>query len=226
MLINNVMKRIFSLLAFILICAVSFAQSPFQLSFTASPSVSWMSPEGQGVESNKSKMGYEFGVNGDFYFDEAMRYAFATGLVICQTGGELTYNVDSETFNFAGQDFNQGTSIRYRLQYIEIPYALKMRTKQFYRWSYWGLFGLSSAISISAKADSSDKQLDKNDIGDEVKLFNTSLNVGIGGEYDLGERNSLVLGVIYKDGLMDVTKNSLGGKTTVNSLTFKLSLLF
>ncbi len=220
------MKRIVSFIVFILIGAAGFAQSPFQLSFTASPSVNWMSPEGQGVQNNKSKMGYEFGVNGDFYFDQEMRYAFTTGLMVSQTGGELTYNIDGDTFGFGGQVFNSGTSIRYRLQYIEIPYALKMRTKQFYRWNYWGLFGLSSSINISAKGDSSDKQLDKNDIGKEVKLFNTALNIGIGGEYDLGERNALVLGLIYKDGLMDITKSSLGGKTTVNSLTFKLSFVF
>ncbi len=220
------MKRIISFIVFILIGAAGFAQGPFQLSFTASPSVNWMSPEGKEVQNNKSKIGYEFGVKGDFYFDQEMRYAFSTGLLVSQTGGELTYNVDGETFSFGGLGFDSGTSIRYRLQYIEIPYALKMRTKQFYRWNYWGLFGLSSSINISAKGESSDKQLDKTDIGNEVKLFNTALNIGIGGEYDLGERNALVLGLIYKDGLMDVTKSSLGGKTTVNSLTFKLSLVF
>lgn len=224
--IINVMKRIISLSVFLMVCVVSFAQAPFQLSFTASPSVNWMSPEGEGVQNNKSKLGYEFGVGGDFYFDQEMRYAFSTGLLVSQTGGELSYNVDAETFDFAGVTLDSGRSIRYRLQYIEIPYALKMRTKQFYRWNYWALFGLSSSIKISAKGDSSDKQLDKTDIGNEVKLFNTALNIGIGGEYDLGERNSLVLGLIYKDGLMDVTKSSLGGKTTVNSFTFKLSFVF
>jgi hypothetical protein len=220
------MKRIASLFIFILVCAGGFAQSPFQLSFTASPSVNWMSPEGEDVQNNKTKMGYEFGVHGDFYFDEAMRYAFSTGLLITQTGGELTYNVDSESFDFAGMTFATGTNIRYRLEYVEIPLALKMRTKQFYRWTYWGLFGLSAGMNVSAKGDSGDKQLDKNDIGDEVKLFNTALNVGVGANYDLGERNALVLGLVYKNGFTDVTESSLGGKTTVNSLTFKLSLVF
>ncbi|WP_320168215.1 porin family protein [Mangrovibacterium marinum] len=220
------MKRIIVFFSLLLISATGFSQTPFQLSFTASPSVNWMSPAGQDVKNNKSKMGYEFGVHGDFYFDPEMRYAFTTGLLVSQTGGELTYDVAGESFNFAGVSINSGRSIRYRLKYIEIPYALKMRTRNFYRWRYWGLFGLSSSINISAKGDSSDKQLDKTDISREVKLFNTALNLGLGGEYDLGERNSLIVGVIYKDGFMDITKNSLGGKTTVNSLTFKLSLVF
>jgi len=220
------MKKSFSLLIVMLLFGhLCFAQKKFELSFLASPTINWMSPGAQEVKKNKSTLGYEFGVNGDFYFDDEMRYAIATGVLITETGGELTYNTD-QSFGFGGEIFPSGTSIRYRLKYIEVPFALKMRTKQFYRWTYWGLFGLSGAVSVGAKGGSSDGLLDKADINKEVKLFNAALNVGIGGEYDLGERNALILGLVYKNGFLDVTKSSLGGKTNVNSLTFKFGLVF
>ena len=205
--------------------SAGFAQQNFSLSFSASPTLNWMSPGVREIQNNKSTVGYEFGVNADIFFDEKHRYAFNTGVMIANTGGELTYNTSGD-FSFGGETFASGTSIRYRLEYVEIPFALKLRTKQFYRWTYWGLFGIVGSVNVRAKGDSSDGVLDKTDINKEVKLFNTALNLGLGGEYDLGERNALILGLAYKSGFSDITKRSLGEKTTLNSLTFKLGLVF
>lgn len=215
-------------LMLVLMCLATFpvfAQSNFELSFSASPTLNWMSPGINEIQNNKATLGYELGVNADFYFDEDNRYALATGVLISNTGGELTFN-PTQNFSFAGETFAPGTSIRYRLQYIEIPFGLKMRTKQFMRWSYWGLFGLTGGVNVSAKGDSSDGLLDKTDINKEVKLFNMALNLGLGAQYDLGDRNALILGLSYKDGFVDVTNRGMGEKTTVNSLTFKLGLVF
>lgn len=211
---------LFSLAAF-----PALAQSNIELSFSASPSLNWLSPGINEIQNNKATLGYELGVNADFYFDQDNRYAFATGVLIANTGGELTFNPGHD-FNFGGETFHAGTSIRYRMQYIEIPFGLKMRTKQFMRWSYWGLFGMTGGVNVGANGDSSDGMLDRSDINKEVKLFNMALNLGLGATYDLGERNALILGLSYKDGLVDVTNRGMGEKTTVNSLSFKLGLLF
>ncbi|WP_372773190.1 porin family protein [Mangrovibacterium sp.] len=219
------MKRSLIFIVTMLFCSVSFAQSLFELSFSASPTINWMSPGVKEIQKNKSTLGYEFGVNADIFFDQEMRYAFTTGVLVSQTGGELTYNT-ADNFTFAGNEFDSGTSIRYRLSYVEVPLALKMRTNQFHRWTYWGLFGLSSGINVTAKGDSSDEQFDQSDINKQVKLFNMALNLGLGSEFDLGGRNALVLGLAYKSGFVDVTKGGLGEKTTLNSLTFKLGLVF
>lgn len=219
------MKQKFLLILLTIAALPAFAQSNLELSFSASPSLNWMSPGIKEIQNNKATLGYELGVNADIYFDQDSRYALATGVLITNTGGELTFN-PSQSFSFGGETFNPGTSIRYRLQYIEIPVGLKLRTKEFLRWSYWGLFGLTGGVNVSAKGDSSDGMLDKSDINKEVKLFNAALNLGLGANYDLGERNSLILGLSYKDGFSDVTSRGFGEKTTVNSLTFKLGLVF
>lgn len=219
------MKQKLLVIFFMLAVIPAFAQSNFELSFSASPTLNWLSPGINEIQNNKATLGYELGVNADFYFDDASRYALATGVLISNTGGELTFNPEQD-FSFGGETFAPGTSIRYRMQYIEIPLGLKMRTKQFMRWSYWGLFGLTGGVNVGANGDSSDGMLDKSDINKEVKLFNMALNLGLGAEYDLGERNALILGLSYKDGLVDVSNRGMGEKTTVNSLCFKLGLLF
>ncbi len=220
------MKKNLITLALLLLIGVSgFSQKKLELSLSASPTLNWMSPGAKEVQNKNSTFGYEFGVNADIFLDADARYALATGLLIVNSGGELTFNT-SDNFVFGGETFAPGTSIHMRIDYLEVPLALKLRTKQFYRWTYWGLFGLSNMVNVGAKGESSDGLLDKADINDEVKLFNMSLNIGAGAEYDLGERNALLLGIVYKGGLFDMTKQAIGAKTTVNSVSFKLGLVF
>lgn len=219
------MKQNIFLFLFCLLAVPALAQNQLELSFSVSPTINWMTPGTDAIQNNKSTIGYELGVNADYYFDADKRYALATGVLISNTGGELTFNPGSN-FVFGGKTFAPGTSIRYRLEYVEIPVGLKMRTKQFHRWTYWGLFGLNGGVAVSAKGDSSDGLLHKADINKEVKLFNMALNLGLGTEYDLGERNALILGLVYKDGFFDVTNRGMGEKTTVNSLTLKVGLVF
>jgi len=82
-------------------------------------------------------------------------------------------------------------------------------------------------MNVGAKGDTNDGVLDKSDIQDEIRLLNIAMNLGIGVDFDLGSDNALVIGIIFKDGLTDVTKDHYNdGKTTVNSVILKLGLIF
>ncbi|MGV8091495.1 MAG: porin family protein [Mangrovibacterium sp.] len=203
-----------------------FAQESFQLSFSLAPSVNWMSAEKNEISGGDIKAGYDFGMVADIFFDDRQRYALSTGLLLANTGGELEYH-NTSSFNFAGKTVNPGSSIRYRLKYLEIPFAVKLRTSQFRGWTYWGQFGLSGFINVGAKGDTNDGVLDKSDIKDEIRSLNIAMNLGVGVNFSLSPDNSLVIGVIFKDGLIDVTKDHYHeGKTTVNSVILKLGLIF
>lgn len=203
-----------------------FAQESFQLSFSLAPSVNWMSTEKNEISGGDIKAGYDFGMVADIFFDTRQRYAVTTGLLLSNTGGELEYH-NASSFNFAGKTINPGSSIRYRLKYLEVPFAVKLKTGQFSGWTYWGQFGLSCFINVGAKGDTNDGVLDKNKIKDEIRSLNTAMNLGIGADFDLGLGNALVIGIIFKDGLTDVTKDHYHeGRTTVNSVIFKLGLIF
>lgn len=205
----------------------SWAQGKTELSFTASPTINWLSSDQKGVESGKVALGFNYGVNADFYFDEGNRYALATGLLINSTGGNLRYYDNSDEIQFSRHTFDSGTTFRYRLKYIEVPLALKLKTSQFRRWSYWGQFGFSGMINIQSKGDSSNDLLDKSNINDEVKLFNLALNIGVGSHFDLGGNNAINVGIVYKNGFMDVTSNNqFKDKADLNSLMLKLGLVF
>lgn len=219
-------KKIYLLTFVILLANTAFSQRKTRLSFIASPSINWMNSDMKGVESGKVALGLDYGLNADFYFDQNGKYALGTGLIIDNVGGNMTYYNPGDIF-FANQSFNSGTTFKYHLKYVEVPVTIKLRTSDFRRWAYWGQFGFSNYVNIMAKGTSSDDVLDKSNINDEVKLFNLALNIGVGSNFDLGGNNAIALGIIYKNGFIDVTSNKqFNDKTTLNSLVLKLGLVF
>ena len=220
------MKR-FILFAFLVALVIpGFGQKHIKLSFAGSPSVNWMSTDNADAERGKLTLGYDYGLNSDFYFSEDERYAFSTGIQISNIGGEISYRTNSP-FQFSGATLPSLSKIRYRLRYVEIPIAIKLKTDQFHRIYYWGQFGVSPMVNIKAKGDSSDGSLNKANINDEVNLFNMAMNVGIGFDFDLGSSNSITGGLIYQNGLIDVTTdNDFTDKTITNSLKLKIGLIF
>ena len=222
------MKKIGFFTFLFLLSVTAFSQRKSRLSFTASPTVNWLSSDGQGVESGDITLGLDYGLDADFYFDDKNRYAFGTGVIISHTGGNLRYtDATAGHVTFAGQSFPSGTTFHYALRYIEVPLTIKLRTGEFRRWAYWGQFGFSGFVNIQAKGNSNNGTMSKTTINDEINLFNLALNLGFGSTFDLGGNNAIAVGLIYKNGFIDVTTNDqFKDKASLNSLVFKLGLLF
>jgi hypothetical protein len=217
----------FILSAFLI--AISFyanSQNHVRLSFTGSPSVNWMRTNNPSADQGKSVLGYDFGLNGDFYFSEDERYSLSTGLLITNIGGQISYR-GNPNYNFSGSILPDYTKIKYHLRYVEIPLDIKLKTNQFDRNRYWGQFGFSTMINIGAKGDSNEGTLNKSNINDEVNLFNLAMNVGVGYDFDLGGNNSFSAGIIFQNGLIDVTTdNDFTDNTIINSLKLRIGLIF
>ncbi len=220
------MKRITLFSIFFILALTSWSQTRLKLSFTGSPSVNWMRTDNQYADKEKIVLGYDFGLSGDIFFTENERYAINTGLQILNTGGAISYRTNAP-FEFSGATLPPSTKIRYRLRYVEVPLTIKLKTDQFHRTRYWGQFGMSSMVNIGANGDSSDGTLKKDNIHDEINLFNLAMNVGLGFDFDLGSTNSLSVGLIFHNGLTDVTTDTyFTDKTIINSLKIRLGLIF
>ena len=221
------MKRITLLAALIVFSLSSWSQTRIQLSFTADPSVNWMHTTSRQVSSQKTVLGYDFGIMGDVFFSENEHYSLLTGLQIVNTGGTIAYRANEDSFKFAGETLPQSTSIRYRLRYVDVPFCLKLKTDEFHRVYYWGIFGLSALVNIGANGDSNDRTFRKSNIQEEVNLFNVAMNVGVGADFDMGGHNALSAGLIFQNGLTDVTTNHyFKDKTIINSVKLRLALIF
>jgi len=220
------MKRFILAFLFLNLVFGGFAQKHLQLSFIGSPSVNWISTNNPVAENGKAMLGYSFGLNCDFYFSDNQRYSLLTGLNITNIGGEISYDSNSD-FQFSGKTLPAQSKIKYRLRYVEVPLAIKLKTDQFHRTRYWGQFGLSTMINIDSKGDSNDGSLKKASINDEVQLFNLAMIIGAGFDFDLGGSNAVTAGLIFQNGLMDVTTdNAFSDQTIINSLKLKIGLIF
>lgn len=191
--------------------------------FIASPQITWMKSGSNNVINGKNSLGFAYGIEGDLFL-HSDRYAITTGLTVSSTGGSLRYKVP---LSFSDKPLPAGTSVDYRLRYLEIPFALKLRSKEFNRTRFYAQFGLNNWLNIKAKATTSDGSFYNETVNDEVRLFNIGLNVGGGIDYDLGNRNYLTGGLVYTSTFFDTTSNpTVKDMTTLNTLRIRLGFVF
>ena len=113
------------------------------------PTMSWMRPSAakDGVktqENGGSKIGFTYGLMGDFHFSE--NYAVASGIQVNSTGGKINTTNPSALKGEASK-----TSFDYTVQYLEIPIALKLKTDRMGKISIFGQAGMTIGFNISKK---------------------------------------------------------------------------
>lgn len=217
------MKKFILILTLLSVASASYSQKRFNLTFLTSPQVSWLKSDSKDVSGNSSRLGFGYGIEGDFFL-QSENYAITTGMTVSTVGGALIYR---QSVPFGGKVLPIGTKVDYFLTNLEIPLAVKMRTRDFNRARYYAQFGLTNWINIKAKGTTSDHSFQEETITDELKLLTIGLNVGGGLEYDLGHGNALTGGLIYSNGFTDATTNS-GNKpgATLKALRFRVGFIF
>lgn len=244
------MKKIFALvLIFSTALALKAQDNNFQLGFQLSPNLSWLTPDAEGIESDGMKFGFSYGIVADFKIAE--NYAFSTGFTLLNAGGKINYpDIQSVTANTQTPlDTGGRTAANIRLNYIQIPLIIKLKTNEIGYMKYFGQFGLAGAFNIDAVADTEfdypggSGTVNREDVDflDEISLFRASLMMGIGAEYNLTGNTSLMFGITFDNGFLnilsednyaeDANGNGTGGrnqsfKATNNSLILNFGVLF
>jgi hypothetical protein len=106
----------------------------------------------------------------------------------------------------------------YKITYVTLPLTLKLRTKEIGALTYYGMFGVNTSIRVAAKATDNvqkysettgtwltPEDITKSDVKKDVSLFNESLNMGLGVEWNLSGSTSLVIGANYLLGFTNMT---------------------
>jgi len=245
-------KLIFVIALFALsFSAVQAQVGDFRFGFQASPTLSWTSANVNYVSSNGTIPGLKLGVLGEYYFRPD--YAFIGGLCFgFNTGGRLRHEFQgtywTETEKGIGIDtLAAGVNLKYNLQYVEIPFGLKMRTREFGYLRYFAeipvfTLGFESTargtISAGPKVSDDPQAIEDLNIKNEINAIALSWGFGGGAEYSLSQTTSIVAGIFYQKYFTDVTDdngttqhNTLGfipnnEKTTISNLTLRLGVIF
>lgn len=203
-------------------------QKTFILGLNFSPSLDWMSPSTDKYTSDGVMLGYSYGIDLDFSIAHSANYFVHTGIQLKRTGGRLNY-MDSimDNTNSVYTDVNR----KYKIDYIRIPAAFKLKTNQFGRFTFYGMFGLDFDIRATAKANEAYPKTNIKDainikVNDDVSLFRAGLLVGAGAEYTISGNTKAYGGIHFSNGFTDMLsgKNAVGVKENATNKYVELTL--
>ncbi len=180
-------------------------ERPVKLGIKAAPTLGFLIPDTRNYDYDGLKGGAIIGLMSDIYFTE--RYAFSTGLNFNFLNGKISF--PDQLIRSA--DTLTGTMHRgVNWIFIEVPYTLKLSTKQFGRVSFFGQIGFATGFRLKAKAidklevNGSFEETEKYDYTSETTLIRQSVIVGLGGELHLDQSSRIVFGLGYSNSLNNV----------------------
>ncbi len=180
-----------------------------RLGLTGGTSMNWFKSETIGYKSEGVTLGFSYGLNWEFVLSE--NYTFATGMNVVYFGGKLSYPIAGEITETTPYVFKER---KYKLQNLEIPFTLKMRTREIGYNSYFAKFGFAGSANLNAKAD--DRKYNEGGgasilqedlkIKGSTPLFRASMILGIGVEHSLGGNTVLVGGLTFNNGFTNILR--------------------
>lgn len=165
-----------------------FGQNNIRFGIHLTPNISYVSTNQEDAATGAKIL---FAYGGIFEYRFADNYSLASGFEIINRGGTLTAD---------------GVTGSYRTGYLQIPLALKMRTREFGYFTYYGEFGLVPSVRMTDNVEFEPELPDGERLESYINFFNTIFRFGFGTEYDLGGSSALVLGLNYNRSLFDNLK--------------------
>jgi len=216
------MKKIALLLPAILICAMaSYAQPTettpegltknpkFRMGLSFSSVSSWLNPDGNDdfVDPDGIRFNIGYGLHTDFGLGTNQNYYFSTGIFLLNTGGTLKYGYeDPDDATFIAE-----RTIDYRINYVNIPLTMMMRTNEIGYTVYYARVGVDNGLNIKSVYNSNDKLPDGSvlskedeDVPDYASVYRVALHIEAGAEFNLTGTTNLFVGVTWNNGLNNV----------------------
>ncbi|MDX1912326.1 MAG: porin family protein [Saprospiraceae bacterium] len=206
----------------------SEAQRGLRFGFQSSPTWSWLRTSDRKLEGVSSNWGVKLGAMGEYYF--ANNYALTSGLGFgFNHGGTLQNGYsrwrpwdESDLTEIRSDTFSTDAKLHYRINYVEIPFGLKMRggSNEDARFKFYAelpIFTLGFVTKGTGDIRGTDDQnLEDINIRDEVKGLSLSWGLGGGIEYEFATSTTLVAGLAFQKQFTDVTRDGFVEKTAGN----------
>jgi len=197
----------------------------FRMGFKVSPNFSWMQGLSEEVESNGAGLGFSYGVMVDKAITE--NYGISAEMLVSSMAFGVAHSDTLIYFNNGLAQRYSGVSFDYRLQYVELPVSLKLKTNEIGSFIWYGQFGfapaflvkntlrtLSDPIFVDDKYSPNKTEYDFNGAGgkgvfrDDVSIARFSMVLGAGVEYRISGSTMLNLGLRFNNGLNDFLKDA------------------
>lgn len=185
-----------------------------RLGLSFSPVISWFNASGDAgaVESDGTRFNIAFGLNTDFRIANNNNYFFSTGLFLLNTGGTIRHSYFAQNEN--DDYFLSERTSDFRINYVNIPLTVMLRTNEIGYIRYFGRVGFDAGVNINSTVDYSDVNLDlpdspnltveDDDASDLTSLFRFGLRIEGGFEYNIGGTTNIFVSATYNNGLNNV----------------------
>ena len=188
--------------------ALAQKKPEIKLGLKFAPNLSFIIPTTPNYNYNGVKFGGVLGFVSDIYF--APHYAFSTGFNFAFLGGKISYpDRTSEVATLEGT-----THANMSFIYMEIPLMIKMFTKCFGKFSFFGQVGFGTSFRLNASSSYTFESTvgttntEKTDITNQTTVIKESVLIGIGTEVHLDQSTRLVMGLGYSHSLNNILHGS------------------
>ena len=184
-----------------------------QLGFSLTPNIGWLrfNDNDPDTEPDGSKIGFSYGVLADLGLSASKNYYFSTAFTLT-------------SINTKAKALNSITT--YKIQYIEVPLTLKLKSNGSNMKRFYGQFGLGTGLKIGAKSSGYRGTTDFKDenITKSVNAFRLSLIAGAGAEWTIDKSLALQTGLTFNNGFTDIIDD--GGDARSSYLALNLGIFF
>ena len=196
--------------------------------FGLQPHVSWFHADEAALSKGPVRLGIEGGLRLDFALQRLI--ALSVGVNLNQTGGNIIYN-ESQILDLdsVSKTVDAGTRVTYRLQFIEVPIAIKLMLPEIGYSTWFAEIGLDPMFNSSAYINATDNNIQREPFQQGVSRFNLAWHSGLGINYSLGRRMSLQFALMYKNSFLDMTReNDIrdADNVRINQVGLKMGILF
>jgi hypothetical protein len=208
--IRTKVHKITILVFLVLFSNISHAQSKPKISFGVhvDPLISWFGSDIDSVSNKGSRPGFNFGLTCYRYF--APNYALSAGISIISAGGRLVNSGTVATtmkLNNTDIDLLPNEAVIYKIQYLSLPFGLKLQTNQIGYITFFTDLGLDPKIVVGGKVKIGDKN---EKATSEINLFNLGYHALIGMEYGVGGNTAIVVALNFENNFLDITTDRNG----------------
>jgi len=199
----------------------SFSQE-VKLGFELNPGFSWCKENSKVFNNQFARFAIEAGLVLEKYFTN--NYAFYSGIKLVNYGFKLLFLENSTLIvNASTENIQAGEKVNFKLQYLNIPLGIKMKTNRIGYFSYFINLGLNPYFNIKSIALSN--FFENESVSKEINFFNISYYLSLGIEYNLVGETNLLFGIKYNNGFFDVM-NKKTSHETLNNFMFTTGIIF
>lgn len=223
------LNKITLLIFLVILPYLSYAQQKPKMSFGIhiDPLISWFGSDIDAVSNKGSRPGFNFGLTYYRYFGP--NYAFSTGINIISSGGRLVTN-DTISMGLNNKDVTvpANAAVIYKVQYLSLPFGLKLQTNQIGYLTFFTDLGLDPKIVVGGKVKIGDI-VDNEKATSELNLFNLGYHALVGIEYAVGGNTAIVVGLGFENNFLDLSTDKRDQPTDKISnrlLSFRLGVNF